>query len=53
VIARIGALNSARLIIGVQMVTGVAVDYISAVPASFGANATGIVLIVGGMMVSR
>jgi len=34
-------------------VTGVALDYISAVPTSFWANATGIVLIVGGMMVSR
>jgi transporter family-2 protein len=53
VIARIGAVNSALLIIGGQMVTGVAFDYISAVPASFWANATGIVLIVGGMMVSR
>jgi bacterial/archaeal transporter family-2 protein len=45
--------NSALLIIGGQMVTGVAFDYISAVPASFWANATGIVLIVGGMVVSR
>ncbi|MGR9160755.1 DMT family transporter [Rhizobium leguminosarum] len=53
VIARIGAVNSALLIIGGQMVTGVAFDYISAVPASFWANATGIVLIIGGMMVSR
>jgi transporter family-2 protein len=53
VIARIGAVNSALLIIGGQMVTGVAFDYISAVPASFWANAAGIVLIVGGMMVSR
>lgn len=53
VIARIGAVNSALLIIGGQMVTGVALDYISAVPASFWANAAGIVLIVGGMMVSR
>jgi transporter family-2 protein len=52
-IARIGAVNSALLIIGGQMVTGVALDYISAVPTSFWANATGIVLIVGGMMLSR
>lgn len=53
VIARIGAVNSALLIIGGQMVTGVVLDYIRAVPASFWANAAGIVLIVGGMMVSR
>ncbi|OHV19404.1 EamA-like transporter family protein [Rhizobium sp. RMa-01] len=52
-IARIGAVNAALLIIGGQMVTGVAFDYLSAVPTSFWANATGIVLIVGGMMVSR
>ena len=52
-IARIGAVNSALLIIGGQMVTGVALDYVSAAPASFWANATGIVLIIGGMMMSR
>ena len=52
-IARIGAVNSALLIIGGQMVTGVAFDYARAVPASFWANAAGIVLIVGGMVVSR
>ncbi|EJZ16663.1 DMT family transporter (plasmid) [Rhizobium sp. Pop5] len=52
-IARIGAVNSALLIIGGQMVTGVAFDYARAVPASFSANAAGIVLIVGGMIVSR
>ncbi|MBX4934966.1 DMT family transporter [Rhizobium bangladeshense] len=52
-IARIGAVNSALLINGGQMVTGVAFAYIRAVPASFWANASGIVLIVGGMMVSR
>jgi len=52
-IARIGAVNTALLIIGGQMVTGVALDYVSDVPTSFWANATGIILIVGGMMVSR
>ncbi|ACI58876.1 transporter family-2 protein [Rhizobium leguminosarum] len=52
-IARIGAVNTALLIIGGQMVTGVAMDYARAAPTSFWANATGIVLIVGGMMVSR
>jgi len=52
-IARIGAVNSALLIIGGQMVTGVALDYVSAAPASFWANATGIVLIIGGMVLSR
>ncbi|WHO75949.1 DMT family transporter [Rhizobium sp. BT03] len=52
-IARIGAVNAALLIIGGQMVTGVAFDYLSAVPTSFWANATGIVLIIGGMTVSR
>ncbi len=52
-IARIGAVNSALLIIGGQMVTGVVFDYISAVPGSFWANAGGILLIIGGMVVSR
>nr|WP_210303284.1 DMT family transporter [Rhizobium aethiopicum] len=52
-IARIGAINSALLIIGGQMVTGVAFDYISGVPGSLWANAGGIVLIVGGMIISR
>lgn len=52
-ITRIGAVNSALLIIGGQMVTGVALDYASAVPTSFWANATGIVLIIGGMVMSR
>lgn len=52
-IARIGAVNSALLIIGGQMVTGVALDYVSAAPTSFWANATGIVLIIGGMVLSR
>ncbi|KPH06363.1 EamA-like transporter family protein (plasmid) [Rhizobium acidisoli] len=52
-IARIGAVNTALLIIGGQMVTSVALEYARAAPTSFWATATGIVLIVGGMMVSR
>ena len=52
-IARIGAVNTALLVIGGQMVSGVALDLIRAVPTTLWASALGVVLILAGMALTQ
>lgn len=52
-IPRIGAVNTALLVIGGQMVSGVALDLIRAVPNTLWASALGVVLILAGMALTQ
>lgn len=52
-IARIGAVNTALLVIGGQMVTGVALDILQGAPGSGWARAGGVGLILAGMWLTR
>ncbi|KQW73774.1 DMT family transporter [Ensifer sp. Root127] len=52
-IARIGAVNTALLVIGGQMVSGVALDLLRGTSATFLASALGVVLILAGMALTQ
>jgi bacterial/archaeal transporter family-2 protein len=53
VVARIGAVNSALLIIGGQMVFGVLLDSFQSAGAALWASALGVVLIMAGMVIAQ
>ena len=50
---RIGAVNTALLVIGGQMVSGVLLDLVRGAPMTMWASALGIVLILGGMALTQ
>lgn len=52
-IARIGAVNTALLVIGGQMVSGVLLDLLRGAPLTIWASALGVVLILGGMALTQ
>ncbi len=52
-IPRIGATNTALLIIGGQMISGVALDLLSAAPKPVLASAIGVAMILGGMALTQ
>ncbi|WEK05264.1 MAG: DMT family transporter [Candidatus Devosia phytovorans] len=52
-IARIGAINTAMLVIGGQMVSGVALDLFRGAPLTLWACALGVVLILAGMALTQ
>lgn len=52
-IARIGAINTALLVIGGQMVSGVGLDLIRSAPPALWASALGVALILGGMALTQ
>ncbi|KKC31299.1 DMT family transporter [Devosia psychrophila] len=52
-IARIGAVNTALLVIGGQMVSGVALDLARGAPLTLWASALGVVLILAGMALTQ
>jgi transporter family-2 protein len=52
-VARIGAVNTALLVIGGQMVSGVALDLFSAAPPALWASALGVALILAGMALTQ
>ena len=52
-IARIGAVNTALLVIGGQMVSGVVLDLLRGAPLTLWASALGVVLILGGMALTQ
>jgi transporter family-2 protein len=52
-IPRIGAVNTALLVIGGQMVSGVALDLVRAVPNTLWASALGVALILAGMALTQ
>jgi len=52
-IARIGAVNTALLVISGQMVSGVALDFFSDQPPKIGATALGVIFILGGMVLTQ
>jgi len=52
-IARIGAVNTALLVIGGQMVSGVALDLFRAAPPALWASALGVALILAGMALTQ
>ncbi|MEI5677428.1 MULTISPECIES: DMT family transporter [unclassified Mesorhizobium] len=52
-IARIGAVNTALLVIGGQMVSGVALDLLSAASPAIWASALGIALILAGVALTQ
>lgn len=52
-IPRIGAINTALLVIGGQMVSGVVLDLVRAVPTTLWASALGVVLILAGMALTQ
>jgi transporter family-2 protein len=52
-IARIGAVNTALLVIGGQMVSGVVLDLVRGAPLTLWASALGVVLILGGMALTQ
>jgi bacterial/archaeal transporter family-2 protein len=53
VIARIGAINTAVLLIGGQMISGVLFDFLRDTPPVLWASSLGIILIIAGMVVAR
>ncbi|KAB0680814.1 DMT family transporter [Aureimonas leprariae] len=53
VIARVGALNTALLVIAGQMVSGVAFDFVRDRSPAFWASAAGVALIIAGILVTR
>ncbi len=52
-IARIGAVNTALLVISGQMVSGVALDFFSDQPPKIWATALGVIFILGGMVLTQ
>ena len=52
-IPRIGAVNTALLVIGGQMVSGVVLDLARGTPSTLWASALGVVLILGGMTLTQ
>ena len=52
-IARIGAVNTALLVIGGQMVSGVVLDLLRGAPITMWASALGVVLILAGMVLTQ
>jgi len=52
-IAKIGAVNTALLVIGGQMVSGVVLDLLRGAPLTLWASALGVVLILGGMALTQ
>ena len=52
-IARIGAINTALLVIGGQMVSGVVLDLFKDTPPTLWASALGVALILGGMALTQ
>ena len=52
-IARIGAVNTALLVIGGQMVSGVVLDLLRGAPVTLWASALGVVLILSGMALTQ
>lgn len=52
-IPRIGAVNTALLVIGGQMVSGVALDLVRAVPTTLWASALGVALILAGTALTQ
>lgn len=52
-IARIGAVNTALLVISGQMVSGVALDFLSDEPPKIWATALGVLLILAGMVLTQ
>lgn len=52
-IARIGAVNTALLVIGGQMVSGVVLDLFRATPPALWASALGVILILAGMALTQ
>lgn len=52
-IPRIGAVNTALLVIGGQMVSGVVLDLVRSVPTTLWASALGVVLILSGMALTQ
>lgn len=52
-IPRIGAVNTALLVIGGQMVSGVVLDLARSVPTTLWASALGVVLILAGMALTQ
>lgn len=52
-IPRIGAVNTALLVIGGQMVSGVALDLVRAVPTTLWASAIGVALILAGVVLTQ
>lgn len=52
-IPRIGAVNSALLVIGGQMVSGVIFDFVRGAPMTFWASALGVALILGGVALTQ
>ena len=52
-IARIGAVNTALLVIGGQMVSGVALDLLRTVSPNLWASALGVILILGGVALTQ
>ncbi len=53
VITRIGAMNTALMIIGGQMTGGVAINLLKSTTSTFWLASLGIVLIIGGMVISQ
>jgi len=53
IVPRIGAVNTALLVIGGQMVSGVVVDLFSDAPPAMWASALGVVMILGGMALTQ
>lgn len=53
VIARIGAVNTALMMIGGQMVSGVVLDLALSVPTDLGPTALGVVLVLSGIALSQ
>jgi len=52
-IPRIGAVNTALLVIGGQMVSGVALDLLRAAPTALWASALGVAMILAGMALTQ
>lgn len=52
-ISKIGATQSALLVIAGQMISGVAFDYARGAPMSLPASAIGVLLIIGGVMLTQ
>jgi len=52
-IARIGAVNTALLVIGGQMISGVAIDFLRDAPGNIGFRALGVSLIIAGMLLTQ
>jgi transporter family-2 protein len=52
-IAKIGAINTALLVIAGQMIGGIALDLLKGLPITYWASVLGIVLIMGGVLLTQ